>query len=156
MVALLVSASLALPDPLELIQYPTVVLLSGSLLFLGMGLFIRRIIERKPEPYSSHTFQAMVEEYSRFRATRNIVALLSFSAVALMLEILALVYLKTQRYDIACQWGLTYVLLLSGILGASVRIWASFSRARLNRMLIQEQNLESANTATPNNVQTTG
>ena len=153
--AFLVSASSLLPDPQRLTQPPRVLFLTGSLLFLGMGLFFRRIIERKPEPYSSHTFHSMVEEYSRFRATRNIVALLLCSAMALMLVILALLSLITYRDDIVWGWGLAYVLLLFGILGAGARIWSSFSRARLNRMLIQEQNLESANTASPNNVQTT-
>ena len=144
MVAILVSASSVLPDPVALIQPPSVLFLIGSLLFLGMGLIIRRINDRKPEPYASHSFQAMVEEYSRFRATRNIVALLLCSAVALMLEILALLSLITYRHDIVFGWGLAWVALIFGILGVGARIWASFKRAHLNRMLIQEQGLDGA------------
>lgn len=121
-----------------------------------MGLFIRPLIDRKPEPYSSHTFEAMVEEYSRFRETRNILALLSCSVVALMLEIFTLLSLKIYRYDIVFGWGLTYVGLTVGIFATGVRIWASFTRARLNRMLIQEQNLDGAHTTSRDNTHATG
>lgn len=137
-VGLVVFAIAFIPDSQKLIEFPYALFMGVSLMWLLIGLWICRHIGQEPEPFAEHGTESLAKEYLRFRQAKIRFMFVLCGSSSILTEVVALTLLQNSNWNLVA-WIGAFGGSVIGTLGGVVGVWASFRRAKLNRIVIENQ-----------------
>lgn len=127
-----------IPGSQKLIKFPYVMFMGVSLFFLLIGYWMSRRVGQEPEPFAEHGTESLAKEYFHFRQAKIRCTFVLLGSSSILTEVLALTLLLNSNW-ILFAWVGALGGSVIGTLGGVAGVWSSFRRAKLNRIVIENQ-----------------